>query len=69
MSATLGFYAMVAPPSREPPPLIKVLEHLAAARKELDRLIAADHGDTLDLRIYRGAQLMDDAATVFGGEP
>ena len=68
MNATLAFYALGAPP-HEPPSLIKVLEHVAAARKELDRFIAADHDDTLDLRVYHGAQFLDDAATVLGGEP
>jgi hypothetical protein len=29
----------------------------------------ADHDDTLGLRIYHGAQFLDDAATVLGGEP
>jgi len=68
MSATAAFYAMSAPP-REPPSMIKVLEHIASARKELNRFIAADHDNTLDLRVYHGSQFLDDAATVLGGAP
>ena len=63
----MQFYHDAAPDSE--PSLVTVLEHLAAARKELDRMILEDHNDSLDLRIYHGAQLLDDATTVLGGGP
>lgn len=67
IAATEQFYRDASASGK--PSLVTVLEHLAAARKELDRLILDDHHDSLDLRIYHGAQLLDDAATVLGGGP
>jgi len=50
-------------------PLTRVLRHLAAARTELDRLILADVGDTLDMRVHHGAALLGDAMTLLGSAP
>ncbi|MFT3789625.1 MAG: hypothetical protein QM741_00815 [Rudaea sp.] len=69
-SPTLQFMALAAGASAvASTPLQRALEYLAAARAEVDKLILADDDDTLDMRVYHGAKLLDDAATLLGGEP
>jgi len=67
ISATMQFYRDAAVGSK--PSIATVLERVAEARQALDRLILEDHNDSLDLRIYHGAQLLDDAAAVLGDVP